>query len=100
MSDRGGAASSDSAPPLSARLSPPDLIACVLGMPDAPLSPSVVLDAHGNVVEVRFPNGEVVGFQPGSGVPRRIEANGPDGRAVLTLETYGPWPTGEEVPPL
>ncbi|MBK9065151.1 MAG: hypothetical protein IPL89_18545 [Acidobacteria bacterium] len=49
---------------------------------------------------MRFPNGEVVTFQPGAGVPRRIEANGPDGRAVLTLESYGPWPSGEEVPPL
>ena len=55
---------------------------------------------QGNVVEMRFPHGEVVAFQPGSGVPRRIEANGPDGRAVLTLESYGPWPAGEEVPPL
>ncbi len=49
---------------------------------------------------MRFPKGEVVVFQPGSGVPRRIEANGLDGRAVLVLESYGPWPAGEEVPPL
>jgi hypothetical protein len=86
--------------PLPGGLASSDLIACILGTPDAPPSPSSVLDAQGRVVEMRFPNGEVVGFQPGSGVPRRIEANGPDGRAVLTLESYGPWPSGEEVPPL
>lgn len=86
--------------PLPGRLFSADLIACILGTPDAPPSPSSVLDDRGNVVQMRFPNGEVVTFQPGSGVPRRIEANGPDGRAVLTLESYGPWPSGEEVPPL
>jgi len=86
--------------PLPGRLSSADLIACILGTPDAPPSPSSVLDDRGNVVQMRFPNGEVVTFQPGAGVPRRIEANGPDGRAVLTLESYGPWPSGEEVPPL
>ncbi|MEO8053890.1 MAG: hypothetical protein ABI768_01970 [Acidobacteriota bacterium] len=93
-----GGADPDSSP-LPGRLSSSDLIACILGTPDAPPSPSSVLDDRGNVVQVRFPNGEVVTFQPGSGVPRRIEANGPDGRAVLTLESYGPWPAGEEVPP-
>ena len=46
-----------------------------------------------------FPSGEVVALQPGEGVPRRIEANGPDGRAVLTLESYSSWPEGELVPP-
>ena len=86
--------------PLLGGLAAADLIACILGTPDAPPSPSSVLDDRGNVVQMRFPNGEVVRFQPGSGVPRRIEANGPDGRAVLTLESYGPWPSGEEVPPL
>lgn len=86
--------------PLPGRLFSADLIACILGTPDAPPSPVTVLDERGNVVQMRFPNGEVVTFQPGSGVPRRIEANGPDGRAVLTLESYGPWPSVEEVPPL
>jgi hypothetical protein len=81
-------------------LSPPDLITCVLGIPDAPLSSAVGLDASGAVILMRFPGGPVVGFQPGPGVPRRIEAKGPDGRAVLTLESYGPWPAGEGIPPL
>jgi hypothetical protein len=92
------AAGADS--PLPGKLAPSDLIACILGTPDAAASPSSILDEQGRVIEMRFPNGEVVAFQPGSGVPRRIEANGPDGRAVLTLESYGPWPAGEEVPPL
>lgn len=100
MKDAGGVAAGDTAPPLSMRLPAADLIACILGTPDAPPSTSTILDGQGRVVEMRFPNGEVVAFQPGSGVPRRIEANGPDGRAVLTLESYGPWPAGEEVPPL
>jgi hypothetical protein len=86
--------------PLPGRLASADLIACILGTPDAATPPFPVLDEKGRVIEMRFPHGEVVTFQPGSGVPRRIEANGPDGRAVLTLESYGPWPSGEEVPPL
>ncbi len=95
----GDAAAGGERLPLSARLSAADLIACILGTPDAPASPSMRLDAQGRIVEMRFPKGEVVAFQPGDGVPRRIEANGPDGRAVLTLESYGPWPAGDEVPP-
>jgi len=98
MKQRGDAAAGDKTPLLSARLSAPDLIACILGTPDAAPSPSTALDDQGRVVEMRFPNGEVVKFQPGEGVPRRIEANGPDGRAVLRLETFGEWPAGEEVP--
>lgn len=106
--------------PLPAKLAAADLIACILGTPDAPASPSLpfeetprglrlriggskrttLLDRDGRAIEMRFPNGEIVSFQPGEGVPRRIEARGPDGRAVLTLESYGPWPPGEEVPPL
>jgi hypothetical protein len=85
--------------PVPGRLSPADLIACILGTPDAEPSRSTALDGHGRVVEMRFARGEVVTLQPGDGVPRRLEANGPDGRAVLTLESYGPWPLGEEVPP-
>jgi hypothetical protein len=89
---------SDGASPFPGKLVPSDLIACILGVPDAPLSPSVAVDREGRVIETSFPSGEVVRFQPGEGVPRRIEANGPDGRAVLTLEAYSSWPEGEEVP--
>ncbi len=97
---RGEGGEAESVSPVPGRLAAADVIACVLGTPDAPPSSSTLLDDQGRVVQMRFLNGEVVTFQPGSGVPRRIEANGPDGRAVLTLESYGPWPSGEEVPPL
>jgi hypothetical protein len=114
------AAGDAEAVPLPGKLAAADLMACMLGTPAAPAPPpssfektprgwswriegtkrAALLDRDGNVIELRFPNGEVVSFQPGEGVPRRIEAKGPDGRAVLTLETYGPWPAGDEVPPL
>ncbi|MGZ5429245.1 MAG: hypothetical protein ACXWFS_09570 [Thermoanaerobaculia bacterium] len=84
---------------LPGRLGPADLIACILGVPDGPLSPSVAVDREGRVIEMSFPGGEVVKLQPGEGVPRRLEANGPDGRAVLTLESYASWPESEEIPP-
>ena len=114
-----GGAPAASTSPLPGNLAPADLIACILGTPDAAASSSspieetsgrlrlriddtnrtALLDGTGQVVEMRFPKSEVVSFEPGEGVPRRIEANGPDGRAVLTLETYSFWPAGEEFPP-
>jgi hypothetical protein len=87
------------ASPLPGKLSSLDLIACILGTPDAPVSPAILVDEQGRVTKMHFPKGEVVSFEPGEGVPRRVEAKGPGGRAVLTLESYGPWPPGEEVPP-
>ncbi len=96
----GGAGAEEGAPPLSKRLAPSDLIACILGTPDGPLSSSVSLDEQGRVVAMRFPGGDVVTLEPGEGVPRRIEAKGRDGRAILTLESYKPWPPSEEIPPL
>jgi hypothetical protein len=125
-SGRGGVLRRESGPagvdpdssPLPGRLASADLIACILGTPDAPASSqspfeetpggwrmrvdrsnrSVLLDRDGIPIELSFPGGEVVSLQPGAGVPRRIAANGPDGRAVLTLESYGPWPSGEGIP--
>lgn len=94
-----GAAGEPDASPLPGKLASADLIACILGTPDAPASPSTLLDAGGRVLELRFPNGPVVKLQPGDGVPRRIEAKGPSGHATLVLERYGPWAEGEEVPP-
>jgi len=82
------------------KLGPYDLITCILGVPDEPLSPSVAVDREGRVVAMSFPSGELVSLQAGEGLPRRIEANGPNGRAVLTLEAYSSWPESEEVPPL
>jgi hypothetical protein len=105
--------------PLPGKLAPDDALACIFGVPEAQLpSPppfkenpktirlfldskrSVLIDARGQVVEMAFPNGETVTLQPGEGVPRRIEAKGPGGHAVLTLESYSSWPEGEAVPPL
>jgi hypothetical protein len=80
---RGEGGEAESVSPVPGHLAAPDLIACILGTPDVPPSSSTLLDD-----------------QPGAGVPRRIEANGPDGRAVLVLESYGPWPFGEKAPPL
>ncbi len=105
--------------PLPGKTSADDLIACVLGTPDAPASSSlpvdetprglllridgskssVLLDREGKPIEFSFPNDETVKLQPGEGVPRRIEASGPEGRAVLTLESYSSWPENERVPP-
>lgn len=107
---------------LPGRLTSDDVLGCVLGVPESALSPSspfeetprgwrariddskrsvlVLLDGEGKPIEFVFPSGETVKLQPGEGVPRRIEANGPDGRAVLTLESYSTWAEGEEVPPL
>jgi hypothetical protein len=93
-----GKGMSDGASPFPGNLAPSDLIACILGVPDGPLSDSVAVDREGRVIRMSFPSGEVVALQPGEGVPRRIEANGPDGRAVLTLEAYSSWPESEEVP--
>ena len=112
-------ADGDGASPFPGRLASSDLIACVLGAPDASASPSwpfeetprgvrlhidaskrtALLDREGRPIEFSFPNDETVKLQPGEGVPRRIEANGPEGRAVLTLESYSSWPEGELVPP-
>jgi hypothetical protein len=106
---------------LPGRLTSDDILACVLGVPESALSSSspfeeaprglrlriddskrsvlVLVDREGRPIELSFPKGETAKLQPGEGVPRRIEANGPDGRALLTLESYSAWPEGEEVPP-
>ncbi len=101
------------------KLASSDLIACILGTPDAPASPSsafeetprgvrlrfdvskrtALLDREGRPIELTFPNDEKVKLQPGEGVPRRIEANGPEGRAVLTLESLFVLARGRAGPP-
>jgi hypothetical protein len=112
-------ADGDGASPFPGRLASSDLIACVLGVPESARSfsspfeetrrgwrariddskRSVLVDREGKPIEFSFPNDETVKLQPGEGVPRRIEAKGPEGRAVLTLESYSSWPEGELVPP-
>ncbi len=116
----GSATAGEAALPLSKRLAPVDLVACILGTPEAAATASspfeetprglrlrvddtkrfVLVNREGQPIELTFPRGEVVRLEPGEGVPRRIEAKGPDGQAILTLESYGPWPTSEQIPPL
>lgn len=101
------------------RLSGGDVLAAILGVPEeAPTGegallvrggrlalklPSgegraVLVSPSGDITGLVFPDGVRVELSPGTGVPRRIEVSGPEGRALLTLETYAAWPEGEEVP--
>lgn len=115
-----GRVGDDGASLLPGKLASEDALACILGVPEAQLpSPprfkenpkairvffddskrSVLVDAQGHVTEMVFPNGETVTLQPGEGVPRRIDAKGSGGHAVLTLESYSSWSEDEPVPPL
>lgn len=96
-----------------------DVLAALLGAPDLDLSleggaeersgavrltlaspgRTAVVDREGRIVELGLPDGTRVRLEPGAGVPRRIEASGPDGFASLRLESFGPWPEGEPLPP-
>ena len=100
------------------RLDARDVLAALLGVPEEAPSgegallrdgrvalslPSgegraVLVSAAGDVTGLLLPAGVRVEIAPGAGVPRRVEVNGPEGRALLTLESYGPWPEGEEAP--
>ena len=100
------------------RLAGADLLAVLFGVPEEPPSgegafvrggrielklPSgdgraVLVSPSGGVTGLLFPGGVSVELSPGDGLPRRIELTGPEGRALLTLESYGGWPAGEEVP--
>ncbi len=100
------------------RLAAADLLAVLLGIPEEIPSgegavvrggrielkvPSgdgraVLVSTPGGVTGLLLPGGVRVELSPGAGVPRRIELTSPEGRAVLTLESYGGWPEGEEVP--
>jgi len=100
------------------RLAAADLLAVLLGIPEELPSgegavmragrielnlPSgdgraVLVSNPGGVTGLLLPGGVRVELSPGTGVPRRIELRSPQGRALLTLESYGGWPEGEEVP--
>lgn len=98
--------------PIPGRLDPREAIGALLGVPGGvvagparddgdrvvlPLEGGTlaVLDRAGRVVEVRFPGGVRVVYEPGSGLPRKLTATSREGRAVLELESLGPWPEGE-----
>ena len=100
---------------LPGRLAASDVLAALLGVPEElPVADGAEL--RGDRVVLRLPSGEgrevlvtpaagVTGLvlpegvrvelTPGAGVPRRIAIRGPEGSAVLTLESYAPWPEGE-----
>ena len=59
---------------------------------------AVLVSPSGGVTALALPAGVHVELSPGAGVPRQIEVRGPEGRALLTLESYGGWPEGEEAP--
>ncbi len=100
------------------RLAAADVLAILLGIPEEVPSgagalvrggrielqlPSgdgraVLVSTPGGVTGLLLPGGVRVEFVPGAGVPRRIELKGPEGKALLALESYGGWPEGEEVP--
>ena len=94
------------------RLESRDVLSVLLGVPEEAPSGEGALWREGRV-QLRLPSGEgrsveVSGLvlpsgvraeiAPGAGVPRRVEVIGPEGRALLTLESFGPWPEGEEAP--
>ena len=108
----------DSADLFPGRLAAGDLLSAILGVPEeAPTGEgavvrgerlqltlpsgdgrSVLVSPSGEVTGLVLPSGVRVELQPGTGLPRRIDVRGPEGRALLTLESYGPWPEGEEAP--
>jgi hypothetical protein len=59
---------------------------------------AVLVSPSGEVTGLVLPDGVRVELSPGAGAPRRIELRGRHGKAILTLESYGPWPEGEEAP--
>ena len=99
------------------RLAAADVLAALLGVPEeAPTGEgavvrggrvelrlpsgdgrSVLVSPEGQVTGLVLPAGARVEIEPGVGVPRRIEVRGPEGKAVLSIESYGPWPEGEGV---
>jgi len=52
---------------------------------------AVLVSSSGEVTGLLLPDGVRVELTPGSGVPRAIAVKGPEGNALLTLESYGPW---------
>ena len=59
---------------------------------------AALLDGAGRIVRLELGPDANVDLVPGEGVPRRIVAHGKQGRALLSLESYGPWPLDEPIP--
>jgi len=68
-----------------------------LGLPSG-AGRAILVSPSGEVTGLLLPDGVRVELTPGVGVPRSIAVKGPEGNALLALESYGPWPAGEEAP--
>ena len=98
---------------LPGRLASRDVLAALFGVPEeAPTSdgawrlrdgrlvltlPSgegraVLVSPAGEITGLLLPDGVRVELTPGAGLPRRIAIRGPEGNAVLTLESFGALP--------
>lgn len=105
------------AAPFPGRLLPADAIGVLLGALDLPAGGRPVeragsryrlfLDGYGRaasldddlrVLGLDLPEGTHVTYEPGEGLPHRIDASSRDGHAHLSLESLGPWPEGEPIP--
>jgi hypothetical protein len=60
---------------------------------------SALLDERLRIVGLELPYEARVSYEPGEGVPRKIDAKSADGSASLKLESLGPWAEGEAPPP-
>ncbi len=56
------------------------------------------LDEAYRIVGLELPRGARASYEPGDAIPRRIDAQSPDGTAHLTLSSYGDWPSSERIP--
>ncbi len=101
---------------LSSRLTDADALSVLFGAPSLPVQGATVekagealrllLDSEGRtvvlhsgyVIAMEFPGGVDARLEPGPEVPSRIEVRSRKGRAVLKLESAGPWPEGEPLP--
>jgi hypothetical protein len=102
--------------PFPGEFDPKDAIGVLLGVLDMPAAGAVesrpggfrvalsgggraaLLDERLRIVGVELPRGASVRYEPGEGLPRRIDATSPDGNASLRLESYGAWPESEPIP--
>ena len=56
------------------------------------------LDEAYRIVGLELPHGARASYEPGDAIPRRIDAQSPDGTAHLTLSSFGDWPSTERIP--
>jgi len=59
---------------------------------------AALLDERLRIVGLELPDGTRVRYEPGDGIPRRIDAKSRDGSAHLELSSFGDWPASEPIP--